>query len=170
MTKGSISQWSEESLFSSRRQDWATPRALFNRLDEEFGFTLDAAATQENAKCEVFISPKDDALSSDWSKSNAGGAVWLNPPYGREVALWLKKAYEESKKGLTVVCLVFARTDTRWFHEFAMRAHEVRLIRGRVRFEGASNCAPAPSCLVIFRGCCCDYGSPRFVSCEVPRR
>lgn len=162
--------WTDGQLFSSRRQDWATPRALFKRLDEEFEFTLDAAATRKNAQVAIFISPEEDALSSDWSKAHVGGAVWLNPPYGRDVGVWLKKAYEESKKGQTVVCLVFARTDTRWFHDFAMRAHEVRLIRGRLRFEGAENSAPAPSCLLIFRGCCPAPNSPRFVACEVPRR
>lgn len=75
----------------------------------------------------------------------------MNPPYGKEIAKWMKKAYEESLKGATVVCLTFARTDTKWWHDYAMKAAEIRFIKGRVRFEGADSSAPFPSVVIVFR-------------------
>ena len=146
----SDTSWNKEQLFSSEKHDWATPQALFTRVDFEFGFVLDAAASPHNTKCRDHLSVKDDALSCDWT-AIAGdisdtGAVWLNPPYGRDIGKWIQKAYEESCKGLVVVVLTFCRSDTKWW----MKASEVRLIKGRVRFEGAPSSAPAPSCLLIF--------------------
>ena len=136
--------------FSSVKQDWATPRALFDAIDAEFGFSLDAAATAHNAKCPNYLSPDDNALALDWTERSGGGAVWLNPPYGREVGAWIGKAAHEARNGLVVVCLTFARTDTRWWAESAMRAAEIRFLTRRVRFEGAPAGAPAPSCLLVF--------------------
>lgn len=132
--------------FSSERMDWATPPALFAALDAEFGFTLDAAALPHNAKCARYFTPADDALAQDWG----AGVVWLNPPYGRQIAAFMRKAYEASLAGATVVCLVPARTDTAWWHDVAARG-EVRFLRGRVRFEGAAHGAPFPSAIVVFR-------------------
>lgn len=136
-----------KTLMSSERMDWETPPELFDPLDEEFHFTLDVCATAQNTKCKRFFTPEEEGLKQDWE-----GVCWMNPPYGREVKVWMKKAYEESLKGATVVCLVPSRTDTFWWHEYAMKADEIRYVRGRVRFIGAESSAPFPSALVIFRG------------------
>jgi site-specific DNA-methyltransferase (adenine-specific) len=130
----------------SGTDEWATPQFLFVALNAEFGFTLDACATQENAKCKKFYTKADDSLSQDWS----GETVFMNPPYGREIGAWIKKAYEASLKGAVVVCLIPARTDTSWWHSYAMRG-EIRLLRGRLKFGHSDNSAPFPSAIVIFR-------------------
>ena len=140
--------WNNEQLYSSRRQDWATPQALFDALDAEFGFVLDAAASEHNAKCRRWIGA--DSLERDWVRPLHLGAVWLNPPYGKEIGQWVEKAYRESLNGGCVVVLTFVRSDTKWWHEWAMKAAEIRLIKGRIKFEGAPSSAPAPSCLLIF--------------------
>src|ERR1700674_1506207 len=132
------------ALFSSCRQDWETPLELFRSLDLEFGFDLDVCATKANAKCQVFFSPDKDGLKQLWR-----GTCWMNPPYGRMIGHWMAKAYLSSLAGATVVCLVPARTDTQWWHEFAMRG-EIRFLEGRLRFGGQDNSAPFPSALVIF--------------------
>lgn len=136
-----------QTLMSSERMDWETPPELFDPLNEEFHFTLDVCATAQNAKCTRFFTPEEDGLKQKWT-----GVCWMNPPYGREVKAWMKKAYEESLRGATVVCLVPSRTDTFWWHEYAMKADEIRYVRGRVRFIGAESTAPFPSSLIIFRG------------------
>lgn len=133
--------------FSSKTPEWETPQDLFDKLNEEFEFTLDVCATKENTKCEWFISKAEDALSVPWGTV---GACWMNPPYGREIIKWMKKAHEESLKGSTVVCLVPARTDTKWWWEYAMKG-EIRFIRGRLKFGGCKNSAPFPSAIVIFK-------------------
>lgn len=147
----STSLWSAGGAgFSSRTDDWATPQPVFDALDVEFGFELDACADAANAKCARFFTAADDGLAQDWH-----GTVWLNPPYGRRraggIAAWMEKAREASATGATVVCLVPARTDTRWWHESAMRAAEVRLIRGRLHFGAGHAPAPFPSAIVVFR-------------------
>lgn len=131
--------------FSSDRHTWETPHELFARLNAEFHFTLDVCALPHNAKCALFFSPDDNGLAQRWT-----GVCWMNPPYGAEIGRWMQKAYEESRLGATVVCLVPARTDTEWWHEYA-RCGEVRFLRGRVKFVGAESSAPFPSALVIFR-------------------
>lgn len=133
-------------LFSSNKTEWETPGLLFNELDREFNFTLDVCATAENAKCKRYFSPEDDGLSQSWQ----GEVCFMNPPYGREVGAWVKKAYEESVKGATVVCLLPARTDTAWFHDYIYGKAEIRFLRGRLKFSGAKNSAPFPSMIVIF--------------------
>jgi phage N-6-adenine-methyltransferase len=132
--------------FLSRKPDWSTPQWIFDILDAEFGFTLDACATAANAKCAHFFTPTEDGLAQDWGKHR----VFMNPPYGRTIAHWMQKAYSSAQQGATVVCLIPARTDTTWWHQFAMKG-EVRLIRGRIRFEGAKHGAPFPSAVVVFR-------------------
>jgi phage N-6-adenine-methyltransferase len=107
-------------LFTSHRRDWATRAELFRELDGEFGFELDGCATATNAKCPAFFSPEVDGLQQLWR-----GKCWMNPPYGRDIGLWMAKAYRSSLEGATVVCLVPSRTDTRWWHEWAMRG-EIR--------------------------------------------
>jgi phage N-6-adenine-methyltransferase len=131
--------------FSSENSRWETPQELFNTLDKEFGFTLDACATPETAKCEQFFTEEDDALLQEWR-----GVVWCNPPYGREIDRWLRKAYLSALEGASVVCLVPSRTDIRWWHEYAMKG-EVRFLRGRLKFGGARHGAPFPSAVVVFR-------------------
>lgn len=131
--------------FSSDNQTWSTPQDFFDRLNAEFGFTLDVCALPDSAKCANYFTPEIDGLSQPWE-----GACWINPPYGREIGKWMKKAYEESLRGAVVVCLVPARTDTKWWHEYVMKAAEVRLVRGRLKFGNATASAPFPSAVVIF--------------------
>jgi len=132
--------------FSSKTDLWETPQWLFDQLDEEFHFTLDVAALPSNTKCRRFFTPEENGLSKKWI-----GTCWLNPPYGREIGNWIKKAWEESQTGVTIVCLLPARTDTSWFQDYAMRG-EVRFLRGRLKFSNSKNSAPFPSAIVIFRG------------------
>lgn len=128
------------------REDWETPAHIFDPLNEEFGFTLDAAASHHNAKVPTYFTKSDDGLHRPWL-----GVVWCNPPYGREIPKWVSKGWEESRLGATVVMLVPARTDTRWWHEFVIPFAEVRFVRGRIKFVGARFNAPFPSAVVIFR-------------------
>lgn len=132
--------------FLSTTDEWPTPQFLFKALHAEFGFTLDPAATPENAKCATFFTRFDDGLSQDWR----GHVVFLNPPYGREIGRWVRKAFETSAAGSVVVCLLPARTDTQWWHDYVSRG-EIRFLRGRLRFEGGKHCAPFPSAVVVFR-------------------
>ena len=131
---------------AQRRTTWRTPRYLFLQLDAEFGFTLDAAACDESALAPTHIDISLDALEQPWP-----GVVFCNPPYGqREIPKWILKGWNEAAKGSTVVFLVPSRTDTTWWHDYALRG-EVRFIRGRLKFEGATNRAPFPSAVIIFR-------------------
>ena len=133
-------------LFSSVRMDWATPQAFFDALDAEFRFTLDPCASAENAKCGKFYTAADNGLEQDWS----GETVFCNPPYGRAVYDWVSKCWHEARKPrTTVVMLIPAHTDTRFFHEFIYhKAREIRFIRGRLRFGDGT--APFPSMIVVF--------------------
>ena len=132
--------------FTSKSDLYATPIALFKELNEEFHFTLDVCATSSNAKCSRFFTKEEDGLVQPWS-----GIIWMNPPYGREIGNWLKKANEAAITGATVVCLVPARTDTIWWHNYVIQ-HEVRFIKGRLKFGDSINNAPFPSAIVIIRG------------------
>ncbi len=136
--------------FSSQTDMWETPQNLFDELNAKHHFTLDVCATAENAKCHHYFSPEVDGLSKDW-KDNI---CWMNPPYGREIGKWVKKAWESSHidwqhKGATVVCLLPARTDTAWWHDYCIKG-EITFIRGRLKFGGHKNSAPFPSAIVIF--------------------
>ena len=119
--------------FMSEKLDWGTPQELFDRLNQEFHFTLDVCALPKNAKCKTFFLSLEDGLSQKWS-----GVCWMNPPYGREIEKWMQKALQESERGATVVCLVPARTDTEWWHKYALQG-EIRFIRGRVSFKAQSH-------------------------------
>lgn len=132
--------------YSSNTIEWATPPDLFQRLDREFGFTLDPCSTADNAKCARHYTKAENGLLQDWSND----VVFMNPPYGRAIGAWIAKAHEESKRGAIVVCLIPARTDTAYWHDHVMQADEVRLLRGRLRFGGAKAAAPFPSAIVIF--------------------
>ncbi len=130
--------------FMSETVEWATPQSLFDELDAEFNFTVDPCATKENAKCRKFYTKEDDGLSLSWDYER----VFMNPPYGREIGGWVKKASEAT--GGVVVCLLPARTDTRWFHDYIYGKSEIRFIKGRVKFGDGKNSAPFPSMIVVF--------------------
>jgi phage N-6-adenine-methyltransferase len=132
-------------MLSSLTDQWATPQGVFDLLHAEFGFELEVCALPDNAKCRRYFTPKVDGLKQDWK-----GKCWMNPPYGRAIGNWMRKAYESSLLGATVVCLVPARTDTAWWHDYATKG-EVRFVRGRLRFGSATSAAPFPSAIVIFR-------------------
>jgi phage N-6-adenine-methyltransferase len=136
-----------ESMFSSKKQDWETPKDFFDELDKEFNFEFDVCANEKNSKLPFFFTPEDNALTKPWF-----GRCWMNPPYGREIKDWVKKAYEESRKpGTMVVALLPARTDTKWFHEYIYGKAEIRFIKGRLKFVGAEHFAPFPSMIVIWK-------------------
>ena len=144
-------------MFSSLRQDWATPQNIFDELNEEFEFTLDPCCTEKTAKCKTFFTPLDDGLSKSWE----GHRCFVNPPLGREQAAWIKKGYLESLKlNTTVVFLIPARTDTIAFHNYIYKKSEIRFIKGRLKFinpdsktpEKDWTAAPFPSMICILRG------------------
>ena len=149
-------------LFSRTSDEWTTPRDLYDALDAEFSFSLDAAATADNACCPAFVTQAEDALQARWRRVPPQRirppVVWLNPPYSK-VRLFIQKAQAEAADGCTVVCLVPSRTDTRWFHDYVWDAAthafrpqvEVRFFRGRLKFGDGTGSAPFPSMLVIFR-------------------
>ena len=124
-----------KGLFSSLTSDWRTPEKFYEELDKEFNFNDDPCP----------LHSLEDRLNTEW-----GTCVFMNPPYGREITKWLRKAYEESLKGKTIVCLLPSRTDTRWWHDYIMKAKEIRFLRGRLKFGESKNSAPFPSCVVIF--------------------
>lgn len=161
-----------QGMMSSNTDLWATPKYFFDKLNEEFGFNLDVCALPDNAKCTNFFNPEQDGLKQDWNQE----VVWMNPPYGNPerpckknckkkkcvdrgyhidkyipgIIDWMRKAYEESQKwGNTIVCLVPARTDTEWWHKYAMKG-EIRLVEGRLKFNDGNGTAPFPSAVIIF--------------------
>ncbi len=131
-------------MFTSVTDLWETPQELFDDLNHFYNFALDVCAIPENAKCEKYFTPEVDGLSQNWE-----GVCWMNPPYGRQIGRWLKKAYESAQNGATVVCLIPARTDTAWWHDYVMKG-EVKFLRGRLKFGGSKNSAPFPSAIVTF--------------------
>ena len=132
--------------FSSKTDLWATPQDFFDKLNDEFSFETDVCANEGNAKCLNYFSAEQDGLKQAWR-----GVCWMNPPYGRAIKRWVKKAYESSLSGATVVCLLPSRTDTAWWHDYCMKG-EIRFIRGRLKFGNQKNSAPFPSAVIIFRG------------------
>ena len=134
-----------KAMFTSDRDDWETPQAFFDEWNARFGFTLDVCATPENSKCARFYTREQDGLAQKWD-----GVCWMNPPYGREIGHWVKKAYESSLLGAMVVCLLPARTDTAWWHDYVLPHAEVHFIRGRIRYVGAKSAAPFPSAVAVF--------------------
>lgn len=132
--------------FSSQTVEWATPRQFFNDMEDRLGpFDLDVCATPQNAKCAEFFTAEQDGLLQEWAPRRC----WMNPPYGRGIKNWVRKAYQESLRGAYVVCLLPARTDTSWWHDYVMRGR-VTFIRGRLKFNDGNNSAPFPSALVEF--------------------
>ena len=135
----------EAALLSSDSDEWDTPQWLYDALHKEFGFTLDPCATDENSKCDNWYTMIENGLLRNWGTDS----VFMNPPYSN-IAAWIRKAYGSAQEGATVVCLIPARTDTRWWHEYCMKS-EIRFLRGRLKFGEAENSAPFPSAVVIFR-------------------
>ena len=136
----------QKAMVSSKTNEWETPQEFFNKLNEEFSFTLDPCSNG-NHKCDKFYTIKEDGLKQDWSKE----IVFMNPPYGGHTGDWIKKALEESQRGATVVCLIVSSTDRSYWHEYIFPfAKQIRFIRGRLKFGEASSTAPFASAIVIF--------------------
>ena len=135
-------------MFSSTTDNWSTPQDFFDKLNDEFHFTLDVCADENNHKCEHYYTKEIDGLSRPWI-----GTIWCNPPYGRKIGEWVRRALFASVAGNTVVMLLPARTDTKWFHDYIYNKSntEIRFIKGRLKFGGCKNSAPFPSMVVIFR-------------------
>ena len=126
-----------KGMMTSLSPHWATPKWLYEDLDKEFGFDFDPCP----------LNSTKDNLNSNWGYVN-----YINPPYGRTIGLWIKKAYCESLQRKTCVMLLPSRTDTKWWHDYVMKANEIRFIKGRLKFGESKNSAPFPSCIVIFIG------------------
>ena len=142
-------------MFSSKTDDWATPQAFFDELDKEFNFSLDPCADDFNHKCQKYYTKEQNGLIQDWS----GERVFCNPPYGRQIGLWVKKCFEEVFFGRCplAVMLIPARTDTIWFHSYICKKAELRFVKGRLRFGCSTENAPFPSMVVVYRkGWCAD--------------
>ena len=139
-------KFNREVHFSSATGEWETPQHIFDHLDREFNFTLDPCATHGNAKTERYYTKKDNGLTQSWK----GERVFMNPPYGREIGRWIKKAWRSGlEENTLVVCLLPARTDTRWFHRYCTKG-TIWFIKGRLKFGGSPTPAPFPSMIVIF--------------------
>ena len=149
-----------QARFESRSQSWSTPQALFERLDEEFHFTIDLAADSTNAKCPIYYTAEDDALAQEWK-----GVCWLNPPFNSDKArlrCWVKKAFESD---CVVVMLIPAHTNTNWWHDYCMRAAEIRFLQGRPKF-GSAKCGLVQSIAIVVFGTS-NPVSPRISSYKV---
>ena len=137
-----------KALFSSKKHDWETPQDLYEELDKEFNFNLDPCSSDSNHKCDKYFTIEDNGLEQDWQGHN----VFVNPPYGRQIKHWVEKSYNEGQKpNTTVVMLIPARTDTRYFHDYIYHKAEIRFIKGRLKFSNSKNSAPFPSMIVIFK-------------------
>jgi len=168
MTSPSSGDW--DIIHSSKNLEWRTPPELFKMLNDEFVFDVDAASSPENALCDHYWTPDDDALAIDWSRTvirhdGTPPHVFLNPPYGRNVGKWIDKAIEQQGHGCAVVMVVMASTDTKWWEKLWEAASEIRFITGRVRFldsEGNEQSAcPKGTAIVVLRPFARTYAGPR---------
>ncbi len=132
----------KELMFSSKTDLWSTPQDLFDKYNEKYHFETDVCALPENAKCEKFFTPEIDGLKQEWT-----GVCWCNPPYGRQIGKWVEKACNSAA---TVVMLLPARTDTKWFHDYCLQYGKIEFLLGRLKFGGCKNPAPFPSMIVVF--------------------
>lgn len=138
-----------QGMFTANKDEWETPQGLFDRLNAKYHFTLDAAASDSNHKCAKYYTKDQDGLAQDWGNDT----VYVNPPYGRVIVDWVCKAYETHQRyGNTIVMLLPARTDTRWFHDYVYGQADIEFIKGRLRFSGSQCNAPFPNMIVIFQG------------------
>lgn len=140
------------AVFTSDDDKWGTPQPLFDALNAEFNFTLDVCALPSNAKCARYFTPDQNGLLQKWE-----GSCWMNPPYGKEIGLWMKKAFHSALDGVLVVCLVPVRTDAKWFQRWVIGKASIRFIEGRLNFSGFSgnghgDFAPFPSMVVVYDG------------------
>jgi site-specific DNA-methyltransferase (adenine-specific) len=151
--------------FSSQDQTWETPQDLFNKIDALHGpFEWDACASLENTKVGgCFFDEEDDGLQQDWIRTAT--KFWVNPPYNN-CKEWIKKAYDQSLQGCEVTCLIPARTDTKYFHDYIMKAHTIYFIKGRLKFGNSKNSAPFPSMIVIFKA---GRHFPQFLTWELTK-
>lgn len=141
----------DKVLFSSNKLDWETPPWLMNLINDDMWWperTLDVCATAANTKCDEYMDKETDALTTTWP----GGSAFCNPPYGKNISRWVRRAAHQTWKRnvFDTVVLLPSRTDTKYWHNYVMRASEVCFLRGRIRFLGAASSAPFPSCLVRF--------------------
>ena len=143
-----------KGMMSSNTDNWATPQAFFDELNKEFMFDVDVCASDSNYKVNRYWTKEDDGLSKEWKDVYCDGLYgqnphcWMNPPYGREIGKWVKKA---AQCGALVVGLLPARTDTKWFHDYIYGKAEIRFVKGRLKFGDSKNSAPFPSMVVIWR-------------------
>lgn len=141
-----MTKW--DALLSRKSDEYSTPSWLYDQLNDEFSFTLDPCATDDNHKCEKYFTKDQDGLNQSWAYER----VFCNPPYSK-ISEWVRKAYEETRNKNTLVCMVIpARTDTRYFHDYILHRSEIRFLKGRVKFGSEKYNAPFPSMVVIFRG------------------
>ena len=147
------------TMFSSKSLEWATPQHFFDQLEERFGkFTLDPCANASNYKVKHHFTESEGGLEKDWG----GHQVFMNPPYGRQIKHWIKKAYEEGQKNnTTVVALIPARTDTRYWHDYVMKSSAIYFVKGRLKFGNGENSAPFPSAVIVFKKETQEYEMPR---------
>ena len=149
----------QKTMFSSTSSEWETPQNFYEKLNGTFQFTLDPCASVWSSKCDKYFTRKENGLEQNWE----GERVFMNPPYGRGIDKWMKKAFEEGgKPHTTVVCLIPARTDTKYWHQYCMKADEIYFVKGRLKFvlqqdtdgtiKSSCNAAPFPSAVVVFRG------------------
>jgi len=124
--------------FSSTTDHWSTPNKVYEELNKEFNFNDDP--------CPLHALQGVDGLSREW-----GASTFCNPPYSK-IKEWVKYAYNQAIQGKTIVLLIPSRTDTRWWHEYVMKATEIRFCKGRLKFGYAKNSAPFPSAIVIWKG------------------
>lgn len=135
-----------QSWFKAKSQEYETSDNIFVPLNNEFQFTLDVAASKRNAKCIQYYTENDNGLIQNWGQN----ICWMNPPFGRQMKLWVEKAYRASLNGATVVCLLPVRSNTNWWHDYCMKG-EIRFIRGEVKFKGQKNGLWLPLAIVIFK-------------------
>ena len=137
------------ALVSSKSNEWATPQDLFDELNKEFDFTLDPCSRNGNHKCANYFTQKENGLLQSWNKNS----VFMNPPYGGQTGFWIRKAYEESIRGATVVCLIVSATDRSYWHDFIFpHAAQIRFLRGRLKFGDSKLSAPFASAIIVFDG------------------
>lgn len=139
-----------EVMFSSKTDNWATPQMFFDELNEEFNFTLDPCADDNNHKCELYFTKDQDGLCQNWGRHR----VYCNTPYGKEIGSWVRRCYLTNRiNGNLIVMLLPVRTDTKWFHDYIYNKEnvEIRFVKGRLKFGTNKNSAPFPSMVVIFK-------------------
>jgi len=137
-----------KNIFKSKSTEYETPNEIFDPLKKEFDLKVDVCATKENTKCNIYFTKQEDAFTREWHKY---GNCWMNPPWGKDLKKWVKKAFEESQKGITVVCLLPVRSNTNWWHDYCMKG-EIRFLKGEIKFCGMDRGLWLPCSIVIFDG------------------